>query len=75
MGITLMSQLTMRKALTIALRYCAARRQFGDGQTETPVIEYPLLVRAGRMVDGIGTPVVQLTRLVAAGHTPAMLRT
>ncbi|KAF0309198.1 Peroxisomal acyl-coenzyme A oxidase 3 [Amphibalanus amphitrite] len=42
-GITHMAQLNMRKALTIALRYCAARRQFGDGDEETPVIEYPLL--------------------------------
>ncbi|XP_037092897.1 peroxisomal acyl-coenzyme A oxidase 3-like [Pollicipes pollicipes] len=42
-GITFMCQVNQRRALTIALRYCVARRQFGDGDTETPVIEYPLV--------------------------------
>ena len=53
-GITHMAQLNMRKALTIALRYCAARRQFGDGEQETPVIEYPLLVGGGTARGGWG---------------------
>lgn len=32
----------MKKALTIAVRYSAVRKQFGPGKEELPVIEYPL---------------------------------
>lgn len=32
----------LRKALTIAVRYSAVRKQFGPGSEELPVIEYPL---------------------------------
>ncbi|XP_069179960.1 peroxisomal acyl-coenzyme A oxidase 3-like isoform X3 [Procambarus clarkii] len=32
----------LKKALTIAVRYSAVRKQFGPGEEELPVIEYPL---------------------------------
>lgn len=43
----------LRKALTIAVRYSAVRKQFGPGAEELPVIEYPLQVRLLYTVHGL----------------------
>lgn len=44
-GITLHATMFSRLALTIAIRYCAVRRQFGPNEKEEiPVIEYQVQV-------------------------------
>ena len=48
-GITTMCVANLKMALTIAVRYSGARRQFGprEDAAEIPVLEYPLQVGEG----------------------------
>ena len=43
-GIIGFGVINMKKSLAIAIRYSAARKQFGPGDEELPVIEYQMQV-------------------------------
>ena len=43
-GIIGFGVVNVKKAITIAIRYSAVRKQFGPANDELPVIEYPLQV-------------------------------